>query len=139
MMCHNLYLLRKNNYDIRMQGLALSIKELYKKILFLYGRQTPNNTETLRISGICRDFDVIIGDLNLNPSNHDRMQKLETICGESKFMDLSEKTTELHHQLDHVLIDKYMKPCTFTTSYLIFCSDHNSISLKISGRQCLKG
>ena len=44
------YITKYNDY-ILMQGLALSIEELYKKI----------------------------GDLNLNPSNHDQVQKLETL------------------------------------------------------------
>ena len=95
----------KKQKSILFQGLLVKIRDLFKQIIFLYVRETPNKKDTLAIADRCKDSDVIMGDLNLNPIKLDEKQKIKTVGGESRCMALNEKTTKLHHQLDHVLIN----------------------------------
>ena len=122
----------KGDNKLLYQGLRFCIKELYKKVIFLYVRETPSNKDTLLIAEVCKDFDVIIGDLNLNPAISDEKKKLDIICGKSRYMALREQTTTNHNQLDHVFIDHEMKSCSYATSFLNFCSDHKAISLRVT-------
>ena len=86
----------------------------------------------MKISNLCESADIILGDLNLNPSKPDEMSKLNSLCGEEKFMALQEQTMVNGHQLDHILINKTMKMTSYATSYLNFCADHRSICLRFA-------
>ena len=70
------------------QSLIIKLKHHYKQFAFLYIRETPTEVETTEISKKFKNFDGIIGDLNLNPSIVDQKTKLERICGKTKCLAL---------------------------------------------------
>ena len=123
---------KSNSKTLLYQGLVMDIKNYYKRIVFLYIRETPNSDEILKISNRFRNFDCIIGDLNLNPAIFEQKKKLLEICGKSKQMLLEEITTRNETQLDHVIVETKMKENSFTTSYHNFASYHKSIVLRIT-------
>ena len=117
------------------QGLVMEVKNYYKRIIFLYIRESPNLEESKEIAERFHDFDCIIGDLNLNPQIHQQQKKLLEICGRSKHMLLEETTTTNNTQLDHVIIENNMKENSFATAYHNFASYHKSIVLRITSSQ----
>ena len=121
----------RNNEDLLYQGLVLNLKQIYKKIVCLYIRQTPNKRESLEIRNRFETADCIMGDLNLNKMNQSERLNLLQICGENKIVTLDEITTNRNNQLDHVLLDKLMIKNSFTTSFLNLASDHNPIVIRI--------
>ena len=100
---------------------------LYIRTVFLYIRETPNIEETKELSKALRNFDCIIGDLNLNPKIPDQNKKLMTICNKTKVMALDEITTINGSQLDHVLIENTLQGRSYATSFFNLTSDHKSI------------
>ena len=109
----------------------MKFKEIYKQFVFLYIRETPNDKETREISDKFKNFDGIIGDLNLDPAMENENRKIKTLCGNSKVMSLKEITTINFRQLDHILIDKDLNENVYATSYNNFASDHRSIVFRI--------
>jgi hypothetical protein len=124
-----------NSRKLLYQGLVMDVKNYYKRIVFLYIRETPNNDETREIAKRFQDFDCIIGDLNLNPQIYQQKKKLLHICGRSKHMLLEEITTTNNTQLDHVIVETNMKENSFATAYHNFASYHKSIVVRITSIQ----
>ena len=125
----------KSKKTLLYQGLCMLIKDFYKKVIFLYVKETPSLTDTKLIAKLCRGYDIVIGDLNLNVSNLEDKKKLDIITGDSRFMALRESTTINHHQLDHILLEKSMRENTYATSFFNFSSDHKSICLRIASEE----
>ena len=61
--------LTSNKGELLYQGLILDLKPIYKKIVCMYIRQTPNEKESSEIAERFKIVDCIIGDLNLNTKN----------------------------------------------------------------------
>ena len=53
----------------------------------MYVKETPSLTDTKLIAKLCRGYDIVIGDLNLNVSNLEDKKKLDIISSSS--LDLS--------------------------------------------------
>ena len=113
------------------QGLVVNTKKYYKKLLFIYIRTTPSQSEVAEIAKQFDDFDCIIGDLNLNPKIKEQKQRLDTLCGKEKVPVLNEFTTINFTQPDHILAEVNLARKAFATSYYNFMSDHKSIVLWI--------
>ena len=98
---------RKSSTDkLLYQGIILQFKEIYRQFVFLYIRETPNETETRDMSNKFKNMDGIIGDLNLDPQSENENNRIKTLCRDSKVMSLKEITTVNFKQLDHILLDK---------------------------------
>ena len=110
----------------------MDIKKMYRRIVFLYIRETPNTEEIHNLKESLRNCDCIIGDLNLNPKVPEQRNKLITLCGKTKYMALEEITTINGTQLEHVIIEKEMKKTSFATAYFKFASDHKSIAFRLA-------
>ena len=121
----------QNNEELLYQGLVLDLKKIYKKIVCLYIRQTPNKKESLEIRDRFETVDCIMGDLNLNKETQSERLNLLQICGKNKSIALDEITTNKNNQLDHVILDKLMVKNCFTTSFFSLASDHKPIVLRI--------
>ena len=78
----------------------------------------------------CNDCDIWFGDLNLNPREPAQKKLLSVLCGKDKFLALEEVTTDNFNQLDHIIVNKILKPRLYTTSYFNFISNHNSITAR---------
>ena len=119
------------NEKLLYQGIILDLKLIYKKIVCLYIRKTPNEKESLEIAEKFKNADCIMGDLNLNPSDLHQKSMLLKISGNDKSIALEEITTINNKQLDHIILKNEMAKCSFTTSYLNFASDHKSLVIRI--------
>ena len=121
----------QNNGELLYQGLVLDQKMIYKTVVCLYIRKTPNDKETLEIANRFQYADCIIGDLNLNPAVPNQSSNLSKVCGSTKGIALMEITTINDNQLDHILLDKSLIKRCFSTSYFNLASDHKPIVLRI--------
>ena len=83
----------EGNTTLLYQGITMNLRQLYRKLVFLYIRKTPSQSETVEIAFRFKEFDCIIGDLNLNPALCEQKKKLGIICGETKYLSLEETTT----------------------------------------------
>ena len=104
---------------------------IYKTVVCIYIRKTPNEKESLEIAKRFQHADCIMGDLNLNPAVPNQSLNLSRICGDTKGIALMEITTNNDNQLDHVLLDKSMMKSCFSTSYLNLASDHKPIVMRV--------
>ena len=120
------------NTTLLYQGITMNLKKIYKKFVFLYIRKTPSQSETTEIAERFNNFDGIIGDLNLNPAKPDQKWKLTKLCGNNKYLALTEVTTLKLNQLDHIILDENMSSHSFSTSYHNFASYHKSIVLRLA-------
>ena len=118
--------------DLLYQGLVIDIKKLYKRTVFLYIRETPNNSEIQKLKTNLKNCDCVIGDLNLNPKIPEQKGRLKTLCGKTRYMALREITSTNGAQLDHVIVEKDLESTVFATAYFNFTSDHYSIVMRIS-------
>ena len=75
---------KRNSTKLLYQGLVMDTKKYYRRMVFLYLRETPNSAEVSNMAERFKDFDCIIGDLNLNPAITEQRIKLEHICGKSR-------------------------------------------------------
>ena len=116
------------------QGSILWIKEHYIKICFLYFRERPTERELLRASKYWKGCDLIMGDFNLKPNIPEDLKLLNHICGDTHILALGEMTT-VHGQPDHIILHKRFELKHFSTSYLNFISDHNSIVVRMGLEQ----
>ena len=92
-------------------------------------------TETKHLKMKTENCDVIIGDLNLNPQKEDQKNMLSMLCGDNRVLSLNEPTTfNQQSQLDHIIIDNNIQDISFSTSYLNFASDHNSIVFRMGSQ-----
>ena len=127
------YSKRKNN-TLLYQGIIIELNIIYKRIVCLYIRETPNKEETNEISNRFRDFDCIMGDLNLNPAIPDQKSKLLAICGKDKMLALEEITTVFNNQLEHIILEKTLFDNCFATSFFNLASDHKPVVVRIGER-----
>ena len=125
----------EGNATLLYQGLTVNLRKYYQKLVFLYIRKTPTQSENVQIAERFSQFDAIIGDLNLNPSLPEQRNKLDRICGKNKYLALKEITTLNHNQLDHIILDKSLSTHSFVTSYHNFSSYHKSIVLRLATNQ----
>ena len=121
-----------SNGELLYQVLIMDVKPLYKRIAFIYIRETPNLKETEELKRCLKSCDILMGDLNLNPKITEQNKKLSILCGSNRCMSLREITTVYDSQLEHVIIEKNLRKMCFTTSYYNFASDHKSIALRIN-------
>ena len=101
------------------QGLVMDVRKYYKRIVFLYIRETPNIEEARKIAERFHDFDCIVGDLNLNPQIYQDKNKLINICGKTKDLLLNEITTIYSTQLDHVIVEHDLTNNSFAKCHSI--------------------
>jgi hypothetical protein len=120
------------NTTLLYQGITMNLRKFYKKLVFLYIRKTPSQSETTKIAERFNKFDCIIGDLNLNPALAERKHKLEKLCGKTKYLALAEVTTLKLNQPDHIILEKDISSHSFSTSYHNFASYHKSIVLRLA-------
>ena len=113
------------------QGIVIERKVIYKRIVCLYIRETPSKEETLEIASRFKDFDGIIGDLNLNPAIPDQKLNLLALCEKNKILALEEITTVFRNQLEHVILEKNLSKSCFATSFFNLASDHKPVVLRI--------
>jgi hypothetical protein len=125
----------KKEKGLLYQGLVMYLRNYYKKIVFVYVRETPNEQETSEMSKRFENFDVIIGDLNLNPSKETEKGRISNMCNKTKYMALQEVTTSIGYQLDHILISLSLKQYCFATSYFNFGSDHKPICFRMTSNE----
>ena len=114
-----------------MQILTLILPTLQISAVFIYIRETPSKKDIETILKYCNDCDIWFGDLNLNPREPAQKKLLSVLCGKDKFLALEEVTTDNFNQLDHIIVNKILKPRLYTTSYFNFISNHNSITARI--------
>jgi hypothetical protein len=107
------YTERRKAKSLLYQGLVMNLKCCYKKIVFIYIRETPSEIETIQFSKRFSDYDCIMGDLNLNPEIREQKARLKLICGNMKTLDLEEFTTINKTQLDHIILDKDLADLLF--------------------------
>ena len=120
------------NATLLYQGITINLNFIYKKMVFLYIRKTPSKSETTKIAERFHDFDCIMGDLNLNPKIAEQEHSLKKLCGKTKYLALEEITTTKMNQLDHIILEKDMSSCSFSTAYHNFASYHKSIVLRLA-------
>ena len=123
---------KTNTKNLLYQGLVVNIKNLYRRIVFMYIRETPNVQEVKKISQFVQKCDCLIGDLNLNPKLPDQRRKLMTLCGKTKYLALEELTTTIGNQLEHIILEQDLKQRSYSTAYHSFASDHKSIALRLA-------
>ena len=122
---------KMRNEQVQIQGLILSVHPSID-ICFIYCRETPTLSESMYILERTCQSNYIMGDLNLNPNIASEEKQLKCICSQTKVKLLSEITTKLNVQLDHILGEKNKDCKIYTTTYLNFVSDHRTIVLRIS-------
>ena len=120
---------KKKGNEVHLQGIKILFNKL--EFVFLYIRQTPTSSDIVKISKFCQQSSAILGDLNLNPRIPVEKMHLENVCGERKYMALKETTRINNNQLDHIIIEKSLKPFAYATSFFNFISDHKTITLRI--------
>ena len=78
-----------------------------------------------------RDCDVLMGDLNLDPTREEDSQKLKRLR-ERRTSVLNEVTTIRFNQLDHIDLDLNKFNTFYSTSFINYTSDHHLLSLRIA-------
>jgi hypothetical protein len=121
----------KRNQSLLYQGIVIDLKKIYKRVGWLYVRETPGKEESIEIGNRFEDFDGIVGDLNLNPAIEDQRSKLSSICGSRKCLALREITYMKNNQLEHVLLNECFIESCFATSFFNFGSDQKSVVVRI--------
>ena len=125
---------KRKNDTLLYQGIIIELNIIYKRIVCLYIRETPNKEETYEIANRFRDFDCIMGDLNLNPAIPDQKSKLLALCGKDKMLALEEITTVFNNQLEHIILEKTLSDNCFATSFFNLASDHKPVVVRIGER-----
>ena len=74
--------------------------------------------------------DLIMGDLNLEPSREKDLRKLQELS-ENKSMILKEITTSRFDQLDHILLNCSKFEHYSCTSFMNYVTDHHAIVVRI--------
>ena len=102
-------------------------------VTFIYINRTPTFNEVERINQTTQYSNIIMGDLNLDPSRDDEDQrKMSILMGHHKKRVLHEVTSKRNNnQLDHILMDKNLCSEYFSTSYNNYTSDHKAITIRI--------
>ena len=121
----------KKNDVVWLQILMIKFKEYDLTGAFLYSREKPTLHQLKEMKKELTWCDLIIGDINLDPSTAADSKKLEELCG-NKTRVLNEVTTTRFNQLDHIILDCEKFPKYFTTSFLNHSTDHSLICLRIA-------
>ena len=121
----------KGKMETFFQGCTLWVQEHYVKVCFIYFREKPTGRELFKASQNWKDCDLIMGDFNLKPNISADLRLLKHICGSTHILPLNEMTT-VHGQPDHIILHKQFEKLSFSTCYLNFISDHQSIVTRIS-------
>ena len=124
----------KRDGKLQCQGLKLKFHgENGIDIGFLYCRQSPTVKECQAIVRKFNSCHFVLGDLNLSAHHPEDKKKLDSICGENKYLALSEITRlASSNQLDHIIADKTFSNRCYSSSYLNFISDHKSICVRFN-------
>ena len=140
--CNNLndYLYRLDYFEgykskttsLLYQGLVMDLKYFYKRIVFIYIRESPSLSEIKELKNSIKNSDCIMGDLNLNPQIQDQKKKLLMLSGKTKFLSLEENTTSHDSQLDHIILENDLRKHSYSTAYFSFASDHKAIALRLA-------
>ena len=120
----------ETNGDLLYQGIVVDLNYIYRRIVCMYIRRTPNKLEATNMAERFKDFDCIVGDLNLNPAIPEDKSKLLALCGIKKVMALNEITTVYNSQLEHVILEQTLSKNCFVTSFVNFGSDHKSVAVR---------
>ena len=116
---------------LQIQGIILKL-ECALTLGFIYCKSTPTVTEAKAIKMVFEDCDSLLGDLNLSHRVKEDVEKLQTICDDSKISILNDITRSIsNNQLDYILIKKSLSRCLLPDAYFNFISDHKAITLRI--------
>ena len=124
----------QKNRQTQIQGINCKLDG--HSVAFLYCRVSPTKTEAKYIYEKTKEVNYLMGDLNLDPQDHEQEQKLVIIKGRKKTI-LNEITTKQNKQLDHILVSVPENILVYTTSFKNFISDHRSITMRISDENSL--
>jgi len=120
----------KKNGILQIQIVHISIPSFQLECAAVYARETPTQEETRMLKKHLCQVDLIIGDLNLEPSREKDFRKLQELS-ENKSMILKEITTSRFDQLDHVLLNCSKFEHYSCTSFMNFTTDHHAIVVRI--------
>ena len=115
----------------QMQVLFASFKDYVMKTAFVYLRETPTQEQIKILKKDLFSTDLVMGDLNLDPNRNTDLGKLEALCLKRSKV-LRELTTTRFNQLDHVLLNCTRFKVYYTTSFINYTTDHNSLSSRIA-------
>ena len=115
---------------LQIQIVNISIPSFGLECAAVYARETPTLEETTMLKKQLCQVDLIIGDLNLEPSRPKDLVKLRELS-ENKTMILREITTSRFDQLDHVLLNCTKFEHYFSSSFMNFTTDHHAIVVRI--------
>ena len=115
---------------LQIQIVNISIPSFGLECAAVYARETPTQEETTMLKKQLCQVDLIMGDLNLEPSRPKDLVKLRELS-ENKTMILREITTSRFDQLDHVLLNCTKFEHYFSSSFMNFTTDHHAIVVRI--------
>ena len=121
---------RDSSCQVVIQSFTEPINATYA---YIYLRPNTGNREQIRRileDYYCRDCDVIMGDLNLNPRISTDSERLKELCSDNKTLALQEVTTKQKNQLDHIAVNNDLKGRVFVSSFVNFISDHKTIVIR---------
>ena len=121
---------RKKN-TVFAQILEVLFDEYLLQASFVYINRTPLDSEVARLCDVCKNSDLIVGDLNLDFARVADQKNLSDICGEKRVRILEELTTDQHSQLDHILLDTTYRKEHFSTSFYNYTSDHKAVIVRL--------
>jgi len=98
---------------------------------FVYVREKPGREYINIMKRDFKDFDLIMGDLNLDRQNKEDEKKLSSLI-EHRSSVLKEVTTIRLNQLDHILLDCHKYKTHFVTSFINYSTDHHVITARIA-------
>eukprot|EP00092_Neocalanus_flemingeri_P022722 GFUD01024642.1.p1 GENE.GFUD01024642.1~~GFUD01024642.1.p1 ORF type:complete len:2733 (+),score=580.47 GFUD01024642.1:994-8199(+) len=113
-----------------MQILKVSFLKYHLTSAFVYIRQTPTETETVKLEQFCNTVDLIMGDLNMDTNRPEDANKIRVLC-QKRSKVLNEITTIRFNQLDHILLDCNLFQISFTTCFRNHTTDHYTIVIRI--------
>ena len=124
----------KRNGNLQCQGLKLKFNgENGVELGFLYCRQAPTVKECEAIVRKFNSCHFVLGDLNLSAHHLEDKKKLDLLCGESKYLALTEITRlASSNQLDHIIADRKFTNRCYSSSFLNFISDHKCICVRFN-------
>ena len=129
------YEVAKRNGAIQIEYLSVTLNSDLK-FGFIYSRSSPNNTEIEALQEKIDDCQYVLGDFNLSHRLKSDKEKLSNICKPSKCNILNEITRSVsNNQLDYVLANKSLADKSYSTSFMNFISDHNSITVRVPLQQ----
>ena len=119
------------NKIVQIQVLFVTFKHINLKVAFIYTREKPSQTKVNVLRNDLCESDLIMGDLNLDARNEEDLLKLDLLCG-SRTRILNEITTIRFNQIDHVMLDCTKFKSYFSTSFINYTSDHNTLCIRVA-------